>query len=416
MNASGTHIDEPVTPAGRLFLQQDMLQVIHCIIRGTQPIDLAAVRSELADSVMIKHPRFCSLMVRDRHGREHWRKTEIDLDQHLIVLEEPVGEGGDEQAVNDYVADLSVSSPLSPEKPLWEIHVLRAHKCAVFRLHHALGDGVSLMSMLLAGCRQADRPDERPSIVSGVSKVNNGGGGGWGLGRVVSVAWWTVVFVVQMMLRTLWVRDRRTAVSGGEGVELWPRKLVTAKFRLDHMKAVKKAVPAATINDVLLGIVSSGLSRYLHIRSPKALPEGLQITGLAMVNLRTLPRLQDLPDLMRGNSGLRWGNKFGIVLLPVHYHPRGDDPLQHVKRAKKMIDRKKQSLEAHFSYRLLNFLIACFGAKAITMHMMSYAGRAEMQILVAKDIIPDPEVLARCFEDALLEMKEAAGASRLHVQ
>lgn len=46
--------------------------------------------------------------------------------------------------------------------------------------------------------------------------------------------------------------------------------------------------------------------------------------------------------------------------------------------------------------------------QAITLHMMSYAGRADMQILVAKDIIPDPGVLAKCFEDALLEMKAAA--------
>ena len=42
------------------------------------------------------------------------------------------------------------------------------------------------------------------------------------------------------------------------------------------------------------------------------------------------------------------------------------------------------------------------------MHMMSYAGKADMQILVAKDLIPQPEILAKCFEDALLEMKEAA--------
>lgn len=45
--------------------------------------------------------------------------------------------------------------------------------------------------------------------------------------------------------------------------------------------------------------------------------------------------------------------------------------------------------------------------QAITMHMVSYAGKADMQILVAKDIIPYPEKLAKYFEDALLEMKEA---------
>ena len=46
--------------------------------------------------------------------------------------------------------------------------------------------------------------------------------------------------------------------------------------------------------------------------------------------------------------------------------------------------------------------------QAITMHMVSYAGKADMQILVAKELIPHPEKLAKCFEDALLEMKEAA--------
>lgn len=42
------------------------------------------------------------------------------------------------------------------------------------------------------------------------------------------------------------------------------------------------------------------------------------------------------------------------------------------------------------------------------MHMVSYAGMANMQILVAKEIIPDPRFLAKCFEDVLLDMKNAA--------
>lgn len=46
--------------------------------------------------------------------------------------------------------------------------------------------------------------------------------------------------------------------------------------------------------------------------------------------------------------------------------------------------------------------------QAITMHMVSYSGKADMQILVAKDLIHDPENLAKCFEDALLEMKQAS--------
>ena len=56
-------------------------------------------------------------------------------------------------------------------------------------------------------------------------------------------------------------------------------------------------------------------------------------------------------------------------------------------------------------------LLSEIWTQAVTVHMVSYAGRADLQILVAKDIIPDPQLLARCFEDALLEMKEYAEAA-----
>ncbi|KAJ0759491.1 putative O-acyltransferase WSD1 [Helianthus annuus] len=210
-----------------------------------------------------------------------------------------------------------------------------------------------------------------------------------------------------------------------------------------------------TINDVLFGVISLGLSKYLGKRSPDSLQEGLQITGVALVNLRPSPGLQDIKELMKKNAaGTGWGNKIGIILLPVYYHRNGSDPLQYLKRAKTMLDRKKLSLEAVLSHQIGHFVMKFLGAKvasmlnyrvvcntsftisnvvgprediaiagipvtymrttssalshAITMHMLSYSGKADMQILVAKDLIPDPENLAKCFEDALLEMKEAS--------
>ena len=93
--------DEPLTPAGRLFLRPEMDQIIHCAIGCKNPIDVAALRSEIAASVMVKHPRFSSLMVRDRRGREHWRRTDIDVDRHVIVVSDGVGDpdsGDDETA------------------------------------------------------------------------------------------------------------------------------------------------------------------------------------------------------------------------------------------------------------------------------------------------------------------------------
>ncbi|KAE8686462.1 14-3-3-like protein GF14 phi [Hibiscus syriacus] len=333
MACSGTFSDEPLSPAGRLFIQPKTEVVIHCILRVKNPIDINAAKANLKSSLMWKHPRFCSLLVRDETGFEHWRRTQLDIDQHVIVFNNRLDKSGkfmdgsenqrfsiereensvddDDMAVNQYVADLSVSTPLSEDKPLWEIHFLMAHKCFVFRIHHALGDGISLMSMLMASCRKASDDNALPMMVP--QKTGDQSMGEKRRGMIYLVC------------------DRKTVISGGDGVQLWPRKLATARFLLNDMKEVKKAIPNTTINDVLFGVVSSGLSRYLDHRTPNALHEGLRMTGVAMVNLRS--------------------------------KPAGNDPLKYLKRAKAMVDRKKNSLEAYFSYRIGDFVMTLLGSK-----------------------------------------------------
>lgn len=450
----GSIPDEPLTPTGRLFLRPELDTIIHCIIIGKEQFNREAIKSTIESSLMVKHPRFCSLLVRDRNGREYWRRTELDLDRHVISINNAIELTDDEAAANRYVADLSVSTPLSTDKPLWEVHLLMAHRCLVFRCHHALGDGITLMSIFMGCCRRIDDPEAPPSMVP---KRNSGPKGGkwWERAWLIFVMiWFSLVFAMEFVLRSLWVSDQKTVISGGAGVELWPRKLATAKLSIQDMKVVKKAVDNATINDVLFAVVSSGMSRYLNHRSPNSLQDGLRLTGEAMVNLRKQLPLEDLSDLIKNNSLSRWGNKIGVILLPIYIHKAESDPLQYLKRAKKMVDRKKHSLEAHLSYKTGDLAMSLLGPKAaswlnyrilcnttftisnvvgpqeeitlagnhidffrvcssslphaLTMHMLSYAGRADIQLLVAKDIIPDPEFMAKCFEDALIEMKEAA--------
>nr|XP_043623225.1 wax ester synthase/diacylglycerol acyltransferase 4-like [Erigeron canadensis] len=463
----GVESNEPLTPAGRLFVQPSTEQIINCVLGLDHPVGPELTRSVILNSLVIKHPRFTSLLVKDKKGREYWQKIELDVDRHIIFVPDPINNNNDkdrddnkdddETAVNDYIADLTVSSPLSYDKPLWEVHILASHKCVVMRLHHALGDGVSLFSLMLTMCRKVSDGDKMPVVEPLVSSSRNDHRREHLASRflkLLKMMWFTLIYMFEFCLRTLWVRDKETDIRGGAGVELWPRKLVTAKFSLDDMKMVKNAVVNTTINDVLFGVISFGISRYLETNSTKPLQEGLRITGAAIVNLRPSPGLQDLTELMKGKSRSRWGNKFGMMLLPVYYHKKSSDPLQYLKRAKMMIDRKKLSLEAFLSYKIGYIIMKCFGAKfasylnyriicntsftisnvvgpkdeftiggvpvtyirttssslahAITMHMVSYAGKADMQILVAKDLIPHPEKLAKCFEDALLEMKEAA--------
>ncbi|XP_021714414.1 O-acyltransferase WSD1-like [Chenopodium quinoa] len=453
--------DEPVTPAGRLFLQAHFNQIINCAIGFKEPLNIEAIKTDISNCLMVKHPRFCSLLVLDDHGREYWRRTQINLDDHIIIHHKNPGFDSDsnsvekiEEKINSLLADFAVSSPLSTDKPLWELHLISELKCVILRIHHSLGDGISLMSMFLASCKRLDGNNE-----VGFTEKNRENRGDAkkvrkrGLLDILKIFWWTILSVIGFFGKCLWDSDTKTAVSGGDGVELWPRTAATAKFSLKDMKAVKGAIPNATINDVLFGIISSGFSKYLDIRSSHALQEGLKITGIAMVNLRKQPGLQEMSKLMEDNSRARWGNQFGMILLPIYCHTKDPDPLNYVKRAKVMIDRKKQSLEAHFSYNIGNLAMSLLGPKyasilnhrilcnttftisnmvgpqeelmfadnpityirptssslphAITMHMVSYAGMANMQILVAKEIVPDPRFLAKCFEDGLLEMKNA---------
>ncbi|KAK1299763.1 O-acyltransferase WSD1 [Acorus calamus] len=350
---------EPLTPAGRFFLQPDVQQVINLIIGFENPIDVDAVKSEIKHTLLKHHPRFSSVLVRDR-----WTQTDIDLDKHVMSIED---DDIASSSVNDYVADLaSISCPLSPDKPLWEVHVLARHRCIVMRIHHALGDGISLMSLFLACCRCDDKPQLLPSVPKAAAarptKMRL-----WVLLRkLVLVVWFTLIYAAEFVLRSLWVRDEESPISGGSGVEFWPRRLVTVRFRLEDMKFVGRAVNG-TINDVFMGIISCGLSKYLQQQQPsEELREQIRVTGLAMVNTREQPGIQDLASLMKNKTKTRWGNQFGYILLPM-YLKMENDPLEHVRRTKAMVDKKKLSLEAPFSYRIGALVMSLLGPKVATM-------------------------------------------------
>lgn len=54
--------EEPVTPAGRFFMQSKMQNIIHCAVGGRLPLDIDAIKLAFKDTFLL-HPRFCSLVV-----------------------------------------------------------------------------------------------------------------------------------------------------------------------------------------------------------------------------------------------------------------------------------------------------------------------------------------------------------------
>ncbi|KAL6660399.1 hypothetical protein ACP70R_001945 [Stipagrostis hirtigluma subsp. patula] len=64
--------------------------------------------------------------------------------------------------LKDYVSSLS-TKPMDHSRPLWESHVLDFPTVAI-PMHHSLGDGVSLLSLLIACTRSAADPARLPEL------------------------------------------------------------------------------------------------------------------------------------------------------------------------------------------------------------------------------------------------------------
>ncbi|EXC17314.1 hypothetical protein L484_027502 [Morus notabilis] len=102
------------------------------------------------------------------------------------------------------------------------------------------------MSMLLADWRKTSNPKAIPTIPVAKSDRRKKKRTMWGavMGLVVML-WFSLMYVVEFLMRLCWICDRKTVISGGDGVELWQRKLATAQFRLEDMKIVKQVVANA---------------------------------------------------------------------------------------------------------------------------------------------------------------------------
>lgn len=68
--------------------------------------------------------------------------------------------------------------------------------------------------------------------------------------------------------------------------------------------------------------------------------------------------------MMDKDTEVKWGNSIGFVLLPFKISLR-DDPLDYIREAKATIDRKKNSLEAIYTFSISELALRFFGIKVI---------------------------------------------------
>ncbi|KAB5512488.1 hypothetical protein DKX38_029516 [Salix brachista] len=109
---------------------------------------------------------------------------------------------------------------------------------------------------------------------------------------------------------------------------------------------------------------------------------------------------------MKSSSNVKLGNLIGYVLFPFTIALR-EDALDYVRSAKATGKRKKATLEAIYTYFMAKTFNKFFGAKALMIHVVSYANKINIILSVDEGIVPDPHQLCDDLEESLRLIKDA---------
>ncbi|XP_050251519.1 wax ester synthase/diacylglycerol acyltransferase 11-like isoform X4 [Quercus robur] len=418
--------EQPLSPAARLFHSPSFNCYIIAILGCNTKFKPDVIKSGL-EQTLLKHPRFSSKLVADDGQR--WTKTIVNLEDHVIVPDLDPNIDFADQFVEDYISDLT-TKPMDLSKPLWELHLLNiktsdAEAVGVFRIHHSMGDGASLISLLLACTRKTLDPEALPSVPENIQAGSTNSGGFWwflsAFWSVLRLIWNTLVDVLLFGVTIMFMKDTKTPIKGAPGVEHNIKKFVHRTISLDDIKLVKNALNM-TVNDVVLGVTQAGLSRYLNRRYVNSageaeidggekqrksnLPKSIRLRATILVNQRPTVGIQALANMMEKGSKTRWGNLIGYILLPFTIALQ-DDPLDYVRTAKATIDRKKHSLESICTFSGGVLVLRTFGVKALTIHYQSYVNKMTIALAVDPNAIPDPHQLCDELEESLKLIHDA---------
>ncbi|CAO2835477.1 unnamed protein product [Amaranthus hypochondriacus] len=379
---------ELLSPSSVAFHKPDFNVHVLAILGFKTCVSVDLIKAKFP-STLLKHPRFSSVVVGDPDKGEElrWERTEVNLEQHIIVpninlenIKSP------QYYVENYLHNLSKSS-LDKSRPLWEIHILNiplsddVKGIAIFRIHHSLGDGTSLVSLLLALTRKTSDPTALPTIPGPKMNhnVSNKSIKGFIFGMFVTLwsilrLFWNTTMDIFLFIATAWfLKDTSPLKSDPRGPNA-PRRVVYKCFSLDDIKFVKNAV-GGTINDVALGITQAGLSQYfsriyanneenhgVDKTKIKKFLKNIRLRSILLINIRPAGGIQALADMMEKDAEVKWGNALGYVLLPFKLGLH-DDPLNYVRQAKTTVDKKKHSLEAIYTFFMAEIVIKFFGSK-----------------------------------------------------
>jgi WS/DGAT/MGAT family acyltransferase len=408
---------------------------------------------------LLKYERFRQKVVPDAMGASWVADDAFDIERHVLE-QRLVRQRGQSQreALQAHVGELA-SVPLDPERPLWQFHLIRNHEggsALIARVHHCIGDGIALISVMMAIADGGSGPPAgtgrgvksegdgewlSDAVVKTLTAVAAKAIGMYGAGIARSIEMLShpqhgVLGSIKMArsgarvmgdvaAMAMMADDSPTRLKGkpgGEKVVAWSEPLP-----LQRVKAISRALNCS-INDVLLAAVSGAIGAYLRAHGDD--PRGQEIRAMVPVNLRPIEQAWQL------------GNRFGLapLCLPIGIL----NPIERVYAVRARMNTLKDSyqpllafavlaLAGHLTKPVQDALLGLFAKKAtavmtnvpgpaeplklcgatlrqtmfwvpasgdigVGVSILSYAGGVQFGLITDRRLCPDPQAVSDRFE------------------
>ena len=322
---------------------------------------------ERIESKLLAYERFRQKVVPDALGATWVSDEAFDVRRHVLHRKLHRDSGQSErEALQALVGELA-NTPLDPDHPLWQFDLIDHYEggsALVARIHHCIGDGIALISVMLSITDGGTEPPRREAraapdgdgdwlsdavmkpLTELATKAIGMYGGGvaksmemlsnpqQGLLGSVEMARTGAKVLGDVGAMALMADDSPTLLKGkpiGQKVVAWGEPLP-----LEQVKAIGKALNCS-INDVLLACVAGAIGHYLRAQGDD--PTGKEIRAMVPVNLRPLEHAWQL------------GNRFGLAPLTL---PIGiDNPIERVYAVRARMNELKDSYQPLLAFAVL---------------------------------------------------------------
>jgi len=373
--ASGAARTERMSRVDTAWLRMDNdvnLMMIVGVWLLTPAITVEALRQRIGDK-LLKYDRFLQKAVADPMGA-HWVADEtFDLTRHVVRMTLQPEPGESERHALQRLCGELATTPLDPARPLWQFHLIEDYEggsAMVARVHHCIGDGIALISVMMSitdgGAdpprrRRKTKPEDDAGATddgdwlsdavlkpltdltvkaigmygSGVGKTMEALSNPGALMGGMDMARTGLKVVNDVAALAVMPDDSPTLLKGkpnGKKVVAWSEPML-----LDQVKTIGKALNC-TVNDVLLSCVAGAIGAYLQSQGQD--PAGKEIRAMVPVNLRPLDKAWQL------------GNRFGLapLVLPIGI----DNPVERVYAVHRRMDELKGSYQPLLAFAVLS--------------------------------------------------------------